>query len=80
MKAKAQNPLYVVKGNDVHPAQNLLDLVVKKLNLEPVFDFFMEMFKMLFEQVQTYSAFVILKDLFDEFMARVDLFKKFSIL
>ena len=80
MKDKMKNPLYIVKGDEVHPAKNFVDLVIKKLNLEPVFDFLMEMFKILFEQVNNYSAFIILKDLFDEFMSRVDLFKKFSII
>ena len=54
-------------------------MIVKKLNLEPVVDFFIMIFKMLFEQVQSYAAFVIIKDLFDDFMKRAELFKKFSI-
>lgn len=80
MKAKNTNPLYVVKGDEVQPAKNFFDLIVKKLNLEPVVEFFMELFKTLFEQVKTYSAFVIVKDMFDEFMRRADLFKRFAII
>ena len=79
MKAKEKNPLYVVKGDDVEIASNFFDMIVKKLNLEPVVDFFIMIFKMLFEQVQSYAAFVIVKDLFDDFMKRAELFKKFSI-
>lgn len=80
MKAKNTNPLYVVKGDEVQPAKNFFDLIVKKLNLEPVVEFFMELFKTLFEQVKTYAAFVLVKDMFDEFMRRADLFKRFSII
>jgi hypothetical protein len=79
MKAKNKNPLYVVKGDDIEVAENLFDMLIKKLNLEPVVDFFMEIFKMLFEQINSYQAFMVLKECFDEFMNRVELFRKFSI-
>lgn len=32
-RAKSKNPLYVVKGKNVEPANGLFDLIVKKLNL-----------------------------------------------
>lgn len=80
MKAKNKNPLYVVKGDDVEPAKNFIDLLVKKLNLEPAVEFLMELFKTLFNQVKTYAWFVIIKDMFDEFMRRIELFKRFSII
>lgn len=80
MKAKNKNPLYVVKGDDIEVAENLFDMLIKKLNLEPVVDFFMGIFKMLFEQINSYQAFMVLKELFDEFMNRVELFRKFSII
>lgn len=80
MKAKNKNPLYVVKGDDVEPAKNFFDLLIKKLNLEPVFDFFMELFKTLFAQVNSYAGFIVIKEMFDEFMRKVELFKRFSII
>lgn len=80
MNAKNKNPLYVVKGDDVEPAKNFFDMLIKKLNLEPVFDFFMEFFKSLFEQVNSYAGFVVIKEMFDEFMRKMDLFKRFSII
>ena len=79
MKNKEKNPLYVVKGNDIEQADNLFDMLVKKLNLEPVVDFFMMIFKMLIDQAQSYTAFLIIKELLDEFLKRVELFKRFSI-
>ncbi|MBD65584.1 MAG: hypothetical protein CME62_10275 [Halobacteriovoraceae bacterium] len=80
MKNKKQNPLYVVKGDQVEQASNLIDMLVKKLNLEPVLEFLISMFKMLFEYAKTYPAFMVVKKMFDELMAKLELFKKFAIL
>lgn len=76
---KKQNPLYVVKGDEVHPADGIIDMLIKKFNLEPAINILMNIFQMLFEQVTSYAGFVVLKNLFDEFMNRVELFRKFSI-
>lgn len=80
MQAKSKNPLYVVKGDDIEPAKNFFDLLIKKLNLEPVFDFLMELFKSLFEQVSSYAGFIVIKELFDEFMRKAELFRRFAII
>jgi hypothetical protein len=80
MKAKNKNPLYVVKGDEVQPASGVVDLLIKKLNIEPVIDMLMNLFKMLFEAVNSYAGFMVIKNLFDELMNRVELFKRFSIL
>ena len=76
---KKQNPLYVVKGDEVHPADGIIDMLIKKFNLEPAINILMNLFQMLFEQVSSYAGFVVLKNLFDEFMKRVELFRRFSI-
>jgi len=80
MKAKNKNPLYVVKGDEVHPADGVIDLLIKKLNLEPIVNILMNIFKMLFESVNSYAGFMIVKNLFDEFMKKVELFKRFAII
>ena len=80
MKEKNKNPLYVVKGDEVQPADGVVDLLVKKLNLEPLIDIFMNLFKMLFESVNSYSGFLVIKNLFDEFVKKMELFRKFAII
>lgn len=80
MRAKNKNPLYVVKGDQVQAASGIFDMLIKKFNLEPLIDIIMNIFKMLMEQVSSYSGFMVIKSLFDEFMQRVELFKKYSIL
>lgn len=80
MKEKSKNPLYVVKGDQVETATNFLDMLVKKLNLEPFVEFMLSIFKMLMDYAQTYTTFLIIKNLLDEFMKRVELFRKYSII
>jgi len=80
MKAKNNNPLYVVKGDEVQAANGLFDMLIKKFNLEPAINILMNLFKMLFESVNSYSGFMVIKNLFDEFMKRVELFKRFAII
>lgn len=79
MKKKIENPLYVVKGDSVEEATGVLDMLVKKFNLEPVFDFFMQVIKMILENVKSYAAIAMINELMEEFMARLELFKKFNI-
>lgn len=83
MKNKTKNPLYVVKGDQVEEASGLLDLVIKKLNLQPLMDllqpFFQQLFKMLLEQVDSYPKLKAIHDFFETLVARLALFKSHSI-
>lgn len=80
MKEKSKNPLYVVKGKDVHEAKDMLDLVIKKLNLEPVVQFLQTMLKMVIENIQSYPTFIAMKNFLDELIQKYFGFvKKFSL-
>lgn len=79
-KSKNKNPLYVVKGKDVHEASDVFDLVIKKLNLEPVVLFIQNMLKMVLENIKTYPTFVAMKNLLDELIAKsFALIQKFGL-
>lgn len=77
---RTKNPLYVVKGNDVEEAQGVFDMLMKRFNLQPVMEFLMHIFRFLLENVKNYQTFIILKELLDDVMKRLELFKKFSII
>ncbi len=77
---KTKNPLYVVKGKDVQEASSVFDLVMKKLNLEPVIQVIQNILKMLLEQVKNYQTFVMVKAMFDEWINKyMGLVKKFGM-
>lgn len=67
---KNKNPLYVVKGKDVEEARNVFDLVLKKLNLGPVYEFIQNLIKMLLENVKSYPTFVAIKNMIDELVVK----------
>ncbi len=75
---KNQNPLYVVKGKDVEPAHGIVDLLIKKLNLQPAIEFFEYLFNLLLSQVDSYPKLKAVKEFMDMVIARVRLFKSFS--
>ncbi len=75
---KNKNPLYVVKGKDVEEATGLLDMLVKKLNLQPLIDFLKLVFQMLLDQVDTYPKLKAVHDFVDMVVARFALFRNFS--
>ena len=79
MKSRAKNPLYVVKNNHVEEADNLMDLLIKKFNLAPLFEILGNILQMLLENVRTYSAFLVVQDFLDFFISKVELFRKYSI-
>lgn len=68
---KNKNPLYVVKGKNVLEAKNIFDLVLKKFNLEPMFEVLTNIMKMLLSQVTSYSGFVAVKAWFDDLVSKV---------
>lgn len=77
---KNKNPLYVVKGKEVQEAKGLLDLVVKKMSLEPVIEFIQSMLKMILENIKTYPTFLAMKNLLDELVVRYfGLIQKFGL-
>ena len=77
---RTKNPLYVVKGNDVEEAQGVFDMLMKRFNLQPVMEFLMHIFNFLLENVKNYQTFIIIKELLDDVMKRLELFKRFSII
>jgi mannitol/fructose-specific phosphotransferase system IIA component (Ntr-type) len=77
---KNKNPLYVVKGKDVQEAKDIFDLVIKKLNLEPVVQFIQNILKMILENIKNYPTFIAMKNLLDELVVRYfGLVKKFGL-
>jgi hypothetical protein len=77
---KHKNPLYVVKGKDVQEAKDIFDLVIKKLNLEPVVQFLQNMLKMILDNIKSYPTFLAMKNLLDELVVRYfGLIKKFGL-
>lgn len=80
MKNKAKNPLYVVKGKDVLEASGVVDLVMKKLNLEPVILFIQNLLKLILENIKSYPTFIAMKNFLDELIVTYFGFvKKFGL-
>lgn len=63
---KNKNPLYVVKGSTVLEAKNFFDMVLKRFNLEGVYDIVMNLLKMLLAQVQSYPMLLVVKGIIDQ--------------
>lgn len=77
---KNKNPLYVVKGKNVMEAKGLFDLVVKKLNLEPLVEVLKSILTMLLEQVKSYPMLLIVKAMIDEWMKKLtEMMTKFGM-
>lgn len=77
---KNKNPLYVVKGKNVMEAKGLFDLVVKKLNLEPMVEVLKSILTMLLEQVKSYPMLLIVKAMIDEWMKKLtEMMTKFGM-
>ncbi len=68
---KNKNPLYVVKGKNVLEAKNLLDLVAKKFNLEPMIELMTNIMKMMLAQVTSYPMFVAMKNWLDQILTKI---------
>ena len=77
---KTKNPLYVVKGKDVQEASSMLDLIIKKFNLEPLMTVLKNIFNLLLEQVENYAMFLVVKYFLDQIFQKViELGKKFGL-
>lgn len=68
---KNKNPLYVVKGKDVLEADSVLDLVIKRFNLEPLITVMKNILNLLMAQVETFAWYIAVKKIFDEMMEKV---------
>ncbi len=66
---KIKNPLYVVKGKDVQEARSILDLVIKRFNLEPVLKILGNILEFLLKQVKDYPSFKAVKSVVDQVLA-----------
>lgn len=69
-----KNPLFVVtnKGKDVEEVSNYLEVIVKKLGLTPFVEFIDELFTALISQVTSYALFLVIKDFFDDLVAKLE--------
>lgn len=68
---KNKNPLYVVKGQNVEQAKNLFDMLIKKLDLEPVMRILNQIFELLLSQVKSYPMFTVVKSMIDQWMLQL---------
>lgn len=68
---KNKNPLYVVKGQNVEQAKNLFDMLIKKLDLEPVMRILNQLLEFLLSQVKSYPMFAVVKSLIDQWMLQL---------
>jgi hypothetical protein len=68
---KNKNPLYVVKGQNVEQAKNLFDMLIKKLDLEPVMRILNQLLEFLLSQVKSYPMFAVVKSMIDQWMLQL---------
>ena len=58
----------------------MLDLLIKKFNLEPLVTVLKNIFNLLLEQVENYAMFLVIKNFLDEILQKlIDLGKKFGL-
>lgn len=77
---KSKNPLYVVKGQEVQEASSMIDLLMKKFNLEPLFLILKNIFNLLLEQVENYAMFLVVKTFLDQMIQKItELAKRFGL-
>lgn len=63
---KQKNPLYLVKGKTVHPAQGVWDYVVLKFNLRPLINLLQQLVEFILEQVKDYPSFVMARNFINQ--------------
>ena len=77
---KIKNPLYVVKGKDVLEASSVVDLVIKRFNLEPVLKVLGNILQFLFNQIKDYPSFQAVKALIDRIVVQyLGIVKRFGL-
>jgi hypothetical protein len=70
---KNKNPLYVVKGNEVEEANSIVDLVIKKFNLEPAVNILKSIFYLLLEQINNFAMVKAIKAFMDDLIQKMQL-------
>jgi hypothetical protein len=68
---KNKNPLYVVKGKDVHETHSLIEMMIKKFNLDPLVNIFKNLLTLLLEQVENYALLTVVKNFIDEIIQKM---------
>lgn len=68
---KNKNPLYVVKSQNVEQAKNFFDMLIKKLDLEPVMRILNQLLEFLLSQVKSYPMFAVVKSMIDQWMLQL---------
>ena len=78
--ASIKNPLYVVtnEGKDVEGVANYIELVIKKLGLEPYLDLLESMIAMITNQVGNYGFFIALQNLVDHIAEQIEKMMEFA--
>lgn len=69
---KNKNPLYVVKGKTVLEAKGVVDLFLKKFNLEPAMEILVKFLNFLLAQVKDYPTFLAVKKVVDDLAEKIN--------
>jgi hypothetical protein len=72
--AKKANPLYAVtnKGKDIEEVSDYFELLVAKLGLTPVIEFFESLLSFLLDQISSYAGFVAMKAFLDDIVIKLE--------
>lgn len=70
----------IVKKDYITEVQGVLEYMVEKFNLAPFLEILNSIFKMILSQIKTYPMLKAFIDFYDKIMARVELFKRVSII
>ena len=68
---KNKNPLYVVKGKEVQEASSIMDLVIKRFNLEPAINILRNIFYLLLEQVENFAWFQAIVKFYNDMVQKI---------
>ena len=61
---------FTKNGKDIEMAANVIDLFLKKTGLDKALEIFLNLVKVLFENVQTYPMFLVVKNFADLWLER----------
>lgn len=61
---------FTKNGKDIEMAANVIDLFLKKTGLDKALEIFLNLVKVLFENVQTYPMFLVVKNFADVWLER----------
>lgn len=61
---------FTKNGKDIEMAANVIDLFLKKTGLDKALEIFLNLVKVLFENVQTYPVFLVVKNFADLWLER----------